>query len=124
MALLSDVLPWELSEQVANLNSHSIHKCEHFLECSETDALELGNLTHEQWLQALQLVATATCPPARTMAQLLQSREQQQLFRSGCPSLDAALGGGLALGSITEIVGPSGAFLMLCTATLLVSTSC
>ena len=54
----------------------------------------------------LRAVCAAVAPPPSTALSLLQRRSEP--LRTGLPALDAHLGGGLPICSITELVGPAG----------------
>ena len=111
MALCSQVLePHGLLRNAQCLQAHSINQCTHLLECSLVDLMELGNFTREQAELARDVAAAALAPPLITFTDLLSRQTARRQMPTGINVIDEAMGGGLLNGSITEIVGPAGAF--------------
>lgn len=71
-------------------------------------------MTLQQAEMARDAAAAALAPALVPVGQLMRAEVEKPLLPTGLPVIDAALGGGLLNGSITEIVGPSGAQSSFC----------
>ena len=105
--------PLGLAANAQCLETKSIKQCQHLLECSPTDLMELGNLTHDQALLAQQAATAALAPQLIPLQDLWSLEYSKPRLATGLSVIDGALGGGLLNASITELVGPSGAALLL-----------
>eukprot|EP00850_Spirogloea_muscicola_P021697 SM000258S09113 [mRNA] locus=s258:147916:150966:- [translate_table: standard] len=78
---------------------------------TELDLMELLDVVPEALDRAIGDVSRSVCPPCRTVLDLMNSqaaREQAAPLKSSLEELDLALGGGIPLGAVTELVGPAG----------------
>ncbi|XP_032338133.1 DNA repair protein RAD51 homolog 2 isoform X4 [Camelus ferus] len=101
-----------LSQELCDrLNRHQIVTCQDFLCLSPMELMKMTGLSY-QGVQELLCVVSRACAPR------MQTAYEMKTQRSAAPSpaflpttlsaLDAALHGGVACGSLTEITGPPG----------------
>ncbi|XP_072819382.1 DNA repair protein RAD51 homolog 2 isoform X1 [Vicugna pacos] len=101
-----------LSQELCDrLNRHQIVTCQDFLCLSPLELMKMTGLSY-QGVQELLCVVSRACAPR------MQTAYEMKAQRSAAPSpaflsttlsaLDAALHGGVACGSLTEITGPPG----------------
>lgn len=89
----------------AAIAKSGISTCHKLLSVSELELVELLDMFLSDIRGLVSVVAAACAPPPQTAQQLLRGGS----LSTGLPELDAHLGGGLRLGSVTEVVGPSSA---------------
>ena len=93
-------IPEHVSEAVRRCGISTCHK---LLSVSELELVEMLDMFLSDVRELVALVSAACAPSPQTAQQLLRSGA----LSTGIDELDAHLGGGLRLGSVTEIVGPS-----------------
>ncbi|CAJ2678755.1 unnamed protein product [Trifolium pratense] len=93
--------------------SHAIYSVEDFL-LHDIDALftSATNCSSSQKLNQgihqLLSIIDALHPPLLNGLQLVEdARQNKHVFSTGCQGIDALIGGGLRVGQLTELVGPS-----------------
>ncbi|XP_039689473.1 DNA repair protein RAD51 homolog 4 isoform X3 [Medicago truncatula] len=93
--------------------SHAIYSVEDFL-LHDLDALFASAANHsnserlKQGIHQLLLIVDALHPPVLNGLQLIEdAKRNKHVFSTGCEGIDALLGGGLRVGQLTELVGPS-----------------
>lgn len=91
-----------------NLSKHSIKEAEHVVECSLVDIIHLGQATYGQAEFVLQTAAALHAPRCIPLTQLLQAEESKRRLPLGLPDVDRAMGCGLLVGAVTELVGSAG----------------
>lgn len=89
----------------AAIAKSGISTCHKLLSVSELELVELLDMFLSDVRDLVSVVAAACAPPPQTAQQLLRGGA----LSTGLSELDAHLGGGLRLGSVTEVVGPSSA---------------
>eukprot|EP00892_Ulva_mutabilis_P003147 jgi/Ulvmu1/12833/UM098_0015.1 len=91
-----------------NLGKHSIKEAEHVVECSIVDIIHLGQATYSQADFLLKTAAALLAPRCVPLRRLLHAERCNSRLSLGLPNIDVALGNGLLVGAITELVGPAG----------------
>ena len=91
---------------VAKLDSRGVRTAEDALARSPLDVSELADVSHAIARAFIRDVARAVRPRATTASDAL--KRTRQALSTSVDALDDALGGGVAIGAITEIVGASG----------------
>eukprot|EP00613_Pedinella_sp_CCMP2098_P080830 CAMPEP_0171939756 /NCGR_PEP_ID=MMETSP0993-20121228/36585_1 /TAXON_ID=483369 /ORGANISM="non described non described, Strain CCMP2098" /LENGTH=497 /DNA_ID=CAMNT_0012581669 /DNA_START=49 /DNA_END=1542 /DNA_ORIENTATION=+ len=92
------------------LESAGIHNVEDFFACSEPHLMFAADLDLHTVRKLIASLAVRASPRLQSAVVLLEARQRAQSFMPlRIPSIDAALGGGLSRGTLTEVVGPAGA---------------
>ncbi|PNX71500.1 DNA repair protein rad51 4-like [Trifolium pratense] len=93
--------------------SHAIYSVEDFL-LHDIDALFTSATNRSssqklnQGIHQLLSIIDALHPPLLNGLQLVEdARQNKHVFSTGCQGIDALIGGGLRVGQLTELVGPS-----------------
>lgn len=97
-----------LHEVFMNLSRHSIKEADHVMECNIVDIVHLGCTTHAQAECVMKTAAALLAPNCVPLRVLLQAQQRQSRILLGLPNIDRALGSGLLVGAITELVGAAG----------------
>jgi len=102
-------VPGLSTEAQAACKAAGVSTCREFLAHGTLELVDRLDLYLSDVEEATDAVAEAAAPKPRTALQLLQLKaDGPRPLRTGLPTLDAHLGGGLRAGSITEVVGPAG----------------
>lgn len=91
----------------AKLESRGCRTVEDALHRAPLDVVELADCSHARAREFLLDVARAVAPTPTTARNVLERTSLR--LRTGVATLDDALGGGMQVGSLTEIVGKAGA---------------
>ena len=91
---------------VAKLESRGCRTAEDALNRSPLDVVELADCSHARARRFLTAVARSVAPTPITA---LDALKRSKWLRTTLPELDDALGGGLSVGGVTEVVGAAGA---------------
>ncbi|KAK2382676.1 DNA repair RAD51 protein [Trifolium repens] len=93
--------------------SHAIYSVEDFL-LHDIDALFTSATNHsssqrlKQGIHQILSIIDALCPPLLNGLQLVEDAlRNKHVLSTGCEGIDALIGGGLRVGQLTELVGPS-----------------
>lgn len=97
-----------LRDVCSNLRKHSIIEADHVMECSIVDIIHLGQATYGQADFVLKSAAALLAPRCVPLRLLLQAEKRKVRLSLGLPDTDVALGCGLLVGAITELVGSAG----------------
>lgn len=98
-----------LEEVFCNLSRHSIKAAKHVVECSILDIMHLGKTTYVKAGIVLKTAAALLAPSCVPLTHLLRAEKCNSRILLGLPAIDCALGYGLLVGAITELVGSAGA---------------
>uniref|UniRef100_UPI00358F966B DNA repair protein RAD51 homolog 2-like isoform X1 n=1 Tax=Myxine glutinosa TaxID=7769 RepID=UPI00358F966B len=99
-------LPAELCSRLAK---QQVVTCQDFLTLSPLDLLRMTGRSYEDLSQLMMTISKHCCPKTTTALEIKQQHKQQSAFLpTSLASLDNALCGGLACGSVTEVSGPPG----------------
>lgn len=97
-----------LQDICVNLRKHSIKNPDHVVECSLVDIIHLGQATYGQAEFVLKTAAALLAPRCVPLKVLLKSERCNVRLPLGLSGIDSALGCGLLVGAITELVGSAG----------------
>uniref|UniRef100_A0A8C4WWH6 DNA repair protein RAD51 homolog 2 n=1 Tax=Eptatretus burgeri TaxID=7764 RepID=A0A8C4WWH6_EPTBU len=99
-------LPVELCSRLAKQH---VVTCQEFLTLSSLDLLRMTGRSYEDFPQLMMTISKHCCPKTTTALENKKQHKQQSAFLpTSLASLDNALCGGLACGSVTEVSGPPG----------------
>eukprot|EP00118_Oscarella_pearsei_P016480 m.157873 g.157873 ORF g.157873 m.157873 type:complete len:169 (+) comp38715_c1_seq24:94-600(+) len=92
----------------AKLAKNGVLTCKEFLTKNSLELMKILGVTRETLKSITTTVAKSVAPKPKTALALKSSQKVPRFLPTSLAPLDAALGGGLPVSSLTEIVGPSG----------------